>query len=473
MPYIPFTEEQKLRASLVDLVEFLRRQGEKLIRSGPEYRMTSDHSITIRGNEWYDHEAREGGGPISFVQTRYGLSYPEAVSKLLDGERGLGYTLAQKEKVTPRKEFVQPPANQEMRRVYAYLLQKRFIDREVLTAFVRRGLIYEDAKYHNAVFIGKDEHGVARHAHKRSASDMGTTFRINVEGSDPRYSFHWNGTSDRLYVFEAPIDLLSFLTLYPRDWQEHSYVALCGVGEQAMLWILGQAPNLRQVLLCLDHDKAGIEAAGRLTEILRTAHSDVRVSTLLPQNKDWNEDLKARNGLDVQPAEEHPQLVAADTVCRRIGLKCAASRPEQVERRIPALFQRYQSQLRKNRMDEAVDCVEEMAALSLLAVLRECRQLGTVLTSEQGVRYLQSRIRPHQNRDSLNRRTTEIADLVRDAVAKSERTGVRTRAEKRDIASAWLELAVSCAKVSVKYEADHPKMEPEYEQVQHDQQEMG
>lgn len=43
MSYIHFTEEQKLRASEVDLVEFLRRQGEKLIRSGPEYRLDSDH----------------------------------------------------------------------------------------------------------------------------------------------------------------------------------------------------------------------------------------------------------------------------------------------------------------------------------------------------------------------------------------------------------------------------------------------
>lgn len=300
---------------------------------------------------------------------------------------------------------------------------------------------------------------------------MGTTFRINVEGSDPRYSFHWNGTSDRLYVFEAPIDLLSFLTLYPRDWQEHSYVALCGVGEQAMLWILGQAPNLRQVLLCLDYDKAGIEAAGRLTEILRTAHSDVRVSTLLPQNKDWNEDLKARNGLDVQPAEEHPQLVAADTVCRRIASKCAAARPEQVNQRIPILFQRYQSQQRQNHVDEAVDCIEEMAALSLLAVLRECRQLGTALTPEQGARYLQSRIRPHQNRDSLNRRTAEIADLVRDAVAKSERTGVRTEAEKREITSAWLDLASACTRAAVKYEAEQLEQRPE--QAQDIQQEMG
>lgn len=36
MPYIHFTEDQKLRANSVDLVEFLRRQGEKLISSGQD-----------------------------------------------------------------------------------------------------------------------------------------------------------------------------------------------------------------------------------------------------------------------------------------------------------------------------------------------------------------------------------------------------------------------------------------------------
>lgn len=91
MPYIHFTDEQKLRANSVDLVEFLRRQGEKLIPSGRDKRLASDHSITVRGNEWYDHEAEEGGGPISFVQTFYGLSYPEAVTRLLGGEKGEVY----------------------------------------------------------------------------------------------------------------------------------------------------------------------------------------------------------------------------------------------------------------------------------------------------------------------------------------------------------------------------------------------
>lgn len=198
-------------------MEFLRRQGEKLIRSGPEYRMASDHSVTVRGNEWYDHASKEGGGPISFVQNYFGLNYPEAVTRLLGGEQGRVYEPAPQKKEEPKKEFAQPPASREMRRLYAYLLKKRLIDREVLNTFVRTGLVYEDENYHNAVFIGKDEHGVVRHAHKRSTNDIGKSFRINVEGSDPRYSFHWNGNSDRLYVFEAPIDLLSFLTLYPKN----------------------------------------------------------------------------------------------------------------------------------------------------------------------------------------------------------------------------------------------------------------
>ena len=58
--YIPFTTEQKERAASVDLEEFLRRRGEKLITSGRDKRLASDHSITIRGCEWFDHAHRTG-----------------------------------------------------------------------------------------------------------------------------------------------------------------------------------------------------------------------------------------------------------------------------------------------------------------------------------------------------------------------------------------------------------------------------
>ena len=73
--YIHFTNEQKERANSVDLEEFLRRRGEKLLRSGREFRLERRHRITVRGSEWYDHAARQGGYAVSFVQHYYGMSY--------------------------------------------------------------------------------------------------------------------------------------------------------------------------------------------------------------------------------------------------------------------------------------------------------------------------------------------------------------------------------------------------------------
>ena len=83
--YIHFTEDEKQRANEIDLVDFLHRQGEKLLRSGKEKRLASDQSITVRGNRWYDHQTGEGGLAIDFVQSFYGMSFPDAVTTLLGG----------------------------------------------------------------------------------------------------------------------------------------------------------------------------------------------------------------------------------------------------------------------------------------------------------------------------------------------------------------------------------------------------
>ncbi|MCI8406495.1 MAG: DUF3991 domain-containing protein [Oscillospiraceae bacterium] len=292
MSYIAFTEEEKRWASQVDLAEFLRSRGEELLRSGREYRLANDHSVTVRGNRWYDHAADRGGGPVSFLQTFCGLSYPEAVSCLLGS--GILHIPAPAQREEPKREFALPPANGNMRRVYAYLLKRRCLDREVVSAFARMGLLYESREifggreYHNAVFVGKDENGVPRHAHKRSVSDLGKPFRLNVEGSDPRYAFQYIGTSDRFYVFEAPIDLLSFLSLHPEGWEEHSYLACCGTSSQPLIYLLDRLPELRQVFLCLDNDQAGHAACRRMAEQLS---GRALVDRLIPEGKDWNDDL--------------------------------------------------------------------------------------------------------------------------------------------------------------------------------------
>ena len=289
--YIHFTEEQKLRAGAIDLEEFLRCHGEKLIASGREKRLTGDHSITVRGNEWYDHAAEKGGGPVSFVQTYYGLSYPEAMTLLLGGETGQAYPATQEKATEPPKPFELPEANEDMRRVYAYLMKQRHIDKSVISHFARAGTLYEDAKYHNCVFIGRDETGKACHAHKRSTNSYGEAFRINVEGSDPRYTFHHIGSDGSLYVFEAPIDLLSFISMYPKDWQKHSYIACCGTSPQPVLKMLERMPEQGTVYLCLDNDEAGHKASRRIVEQL--SERGIPSVRIAPRLKDWNDDLKS------------------------------------------------------------------------------------------------------------------------------------------------------------------------------------
>ena len=151
--YIPFTTEQKERAASVDLEEFLRRRGEKLITSGRDKRLASDHSITIRGCEWFDHATEQGGRAISFVKQFYGLSYPEAVSMLLGDDLGGSYPAAKEKEPAPAKPFVLPPQSESMRRVYAYLLKKRCIDREMDADYVKENpYVYLSVKGEDMVF---------------------------------------------------------------------------------------------------------------------------------------------------------------------------------------------------------------------------------------------------------------------------------------------------------------------------------
>ena len=141
--------------------------------------MASNHSATIRGNEWFDHAAEKGGGPVAFLKEFYGMNYQEAVLALIDKDVSelCPQVAAPRGKV--KKPFELPPANDTNRRVFAYRLKHRHLDREVLTTFVRLGLVYEDQKYHNAVFVGMDKDGTSRHAHKRSTNSQGTSCRCS------------------------------------------------------------------------------------------------------------------------------------------------------------------------------------------------------------------------------------------------------------------------------------------------------
>lgn len=298
--YIHFTEQQKTQARQTDIAELLRSQGETLKRSGSESEwMDGGQKVTIRGNLWYHQYEQVGGDAVDFVRRFYNKSYPEAMEYLLGGSGG---TLAVSPSVQKaEKPFVLPPKNDNMRRVFAYLLNRRGIDREVLYAFVHKGMIYESADYHNAVFVGFDSNGNAKHAHKRGTGSE-SSYKGNVSGSQPEYSFHWSGQSDTLYLFEAPIDMLSFISMQKEGWRQHSYAASCSVSDRVLFQTLKDNPNIRQVVLCLDSDEPGQTAAKRIADKLFV--QGIASEILVPVHKDWNEDLLAAASFSISKEQE-------------------------------------------------------------------------------------------------------------------------------------------------------------------------
>lgn len=285
--YIQLTDEQRRTARLTDLVSFLHGRGETLTRSGSEFAWQSPSGkVAIRGNLWYHQYERVGGGAIDFAKRFYNKSYAEAVIFLLEGG---SYTLSSlPEQNRETKQFILPERNDNANRVITYLTVNRGIDISIINTFIREKMIYESKKHHNAVFVGYDKNGVPRHANMRGIGSK-SMYKCNAVGSIPDYSFHRYGNSNGIYLFEAPIDMLSYITMHQDNWQEHSYASACSVSDKVLFKCLEDNPDLNQVYICFDNDEPGQFAAKRIKNKLREMNISSQI--LVPSLKDWNEDL--------------------------------------------------------------------------------------------------------------------------------------------------------------------------------------
>ena len=279
-----YTQAQIDKANAVDLEKFLRAQGETLVRSGKEYRWKAHDSLTVCGNKWFRHSQSKGGLPVDFVMEFYGKSFPEAV-QMLTGEPG---EVQPEADPAPSPAFRLPLRNVTNANILNYLTQERKLSPSLVNFFIAAGDIYEDAAHHNVVFVGRDADGHPRYASSRGIREK---FRQDAAGAEKAFGFAHRGTDKQLLVFEAPIDLLSFIELFPKNWPQHSYLALGGVSAKALQQFLSERPDMERVFLCLDADKAGEDACKRLAALLPDT---VSVTRIQPCMKDWNDVLVHR-----------------------------------------------------------------------------------------------------------------------------------------------------------------------------------
>ena len=279
-----YTQAQIDKANAVDLEKFLRAQGETLVRSGKEDRWKAHDSLTVCGNKWFRHSQSKGGLPVDFVMEFYGKSFPEAV-QMLTGEPGEAQPEADS---APSPAFRLPLRNVTNANILNYLTQERKLSPSLVNFFIAVGDIYEDAAHHNVVFVGRDADGHPRYASSRGIHEK---FRQDAAGAEKAFGFAHRGTDKQLLVFEAPIDLLSFIELFPKNWQQHSYLSLGGVSGKALRQFLSERSDVERVFLCLDADKAGEDACKRLAALLPDT---VSVTRIQPCMKDWNDVLVHR-----------------------------------------------------------------------------------------------------------------------------------------------------------------------------------
>lgn len=305
-----FDREEIELAKTADLCDVAKAMGYTVKRVGHCHTILEMDSMRIYNRKsWYRWSDSTGGSQIDFLQKFAGYGFRESVKYLLDY---IGYspslkdgrtampsfpsgkqTEKQKEGAAEEREFVLPPEAADYRRLYAYLIYKRGLDRKTVDYFVQSKLIYEDAKRHNIVFLGKDKDGNVRHAGMRGTYDaQGKPFKGDVYGSDKKYGFNvFAPESSTLHVFEAAIDLMSYCEM-TGDFSAGSKLALGMLSEGPLDTFLKEHPDIRKIDFCLDRDVPGREAAEKLMKKYSMAGYSVTDSShMAGPCKDLNEAL--------------------------------------------------------------------------------------------------------------------------------------------------------------------------------------
>ena len=158
---------------------------------------------------------------------------------------------------------------------------------------MRSKQLYQDTKG-NCVFVGFDEQGTAKFGSVRGTLTE-RKYRGDCKNSDKRYAFHQMGTdSTRLYIFEAPIDLMSHCTMTDQAYGKGAYkgqtrLALCGSSDVALEAFLERHSEVRVLHFRLDNDETGRAAAQKYTAKYQTRGYEVH--SVFSKGKDVNEDL--------------------------------------------------------------------------------------------------------------------------------------------------------------------------------------
>lgn len=309
-----FTQEEYEKAREVELIDYLTSSGYMLKKVGTnEFTLKEHDSIRINPvkNTFFWNSRNIGGSTIQFIQHYEGKTLVEAI-KILNGKETETYINSSNKPKLPKEvleeekgELILPEKNGDNKRAIAYLTKTRKLDFEVVNSLIKNGYIYESKDKHNVVFLGLNKENVPKYAMQRSTLSN-NSYKGDCKNSDKEFGFRLNGNinSDRVYVFESAIDLLTHASISKHlggNWKEANRVSLGCLSFKAMDNFLQDNKNIKEVVLFLDNDEAGIRDRNKF---YKHYGNDYKVEIVSVKNKDlnqtWQDYLKDRENNDVK-----------------------------------------------------------------------------------------------------------------------------------------------------------------------------
>lgn len=267
-----FTNEQLERANSVNLLELARQYGYELenTESKAFHAKHSGGLYFYKNSNTFKHFGSDiKGGAINFIMMQENISFVDAVKRLLGPSYEPAREAEPRRYVPPpeKKELILPKKAYNFKRAYWYLVECRGIDPIIVSALMNEKKLYQGTYYNKetekyesvCAFVGYDENSKARYCAMRGA-DTNSIIKQDKSGSDKGIPFHMAGRSNKVYVFEAPIDAASHATLamlYGIDWRQDHRITTGCLSDKALQWFLKHHPHIQDICWGYDNDMDG------------------------------------------------------------------------------------------------------------------------------------------------------------------------------------------------------------------------
>lgn len=268
------TKEEIRMARTANLYDYLLHiHPDEFKREGHWLRMKSNPTICMKKGcgGFKDYATLETGNSVDFLVRHMNYDFVTAVSGLT------AWRIPLPRSDPPARSVTFPQRAENDDAVCRYLSGRGITD-EIIQRLIVDGLLYQDV-HRNAVF-----RNAAGDFYESRGTWPGKAFhQCGKKTPDCFWSFVPDGIAEKAYICEGAIDAVSLYLIHSLHGIKTSSNAYCGIAGVANQQTIERIQKWLPSVLAVDNDMAGSQCRLRNTEI----------TSLIPQNKDWNEDLIA------------------------------------------------------------------------------------------------------------------------------------------------------------------------------------